>query len=301
MNNLELLGIPIFKKGSGIHIKKENRGKFTKYCNGKVTQECIDKAKRSGNKKLIKRATFVQNSRKWAKKHQKGNVIQHSSDESVPKYNRALYSSINPIYAYPDPILAFITANKAYTKVLKGEQDEMEYAIGNSLGEQVADAAWRKRLGLSYDDKLLPVFSGDTVRLPKQIENEIPVDTTFLKKRIAANKALMDKYAKYKRNPYIRFALSVDEKTLEALRKTYATGEPVGINEFSHNTRQWVNNGEITEYPITPLNVLQNFNIRYDKPTNRMYYSDEYDFNEYELGVPGIPFRFRGYIDLNKK
>ena len=65
--------IPIFKKGSGIHIKKENRGKFTDYCNGKVTQECIDKAKKSGNKKLIKRAVFAENARKW--KHQQGGII----------------------------------------------------------------------------------------------------------------------------------------------------------------------------------------------------------------------------------
>jgi len=36
MNVLEFL-----KKGRGIHIKKKNRGKFTKYCHGKVTDECI--------------------------------------------------------------------------------------------------------------------------------------------------------------------------------------------------------------------------------------------------------------------
>jgi hypothetical protein len=30
--------IPRFKNGgSGIHIKKKNRGKFTEYCGGKVT------------------------------------------------------------------------------------------------------------------------------------------------------------------------------------------------------------------------------------------------------------------------
>lgn len=52
---------------SGIHIKKQNRGKFTEYCGGKVTDECIQKAKRSGNLKLIKRATFAQNARKWNK------------------------------------------------------------------------------------------------------------------------------------------------------------------------------------------------------------------------------------------
>lgn len=55
----------IYKSGGRIHIKPENRGKFTEYCGGKVTDECIQRAKRSGNKKLIKRAVFAQNSRKW--------------------------------------------------------------------------------------------------------------------------------------------------------------------------------------------------------------------------------------------
>ena len=77
MNNV--LGIPFLDNQllakSGIKIKKKNRGLFTKYCNGKVTQECIDKAKRSGNKKLIKRAVFVQNSRSWSKKHFLGGII----------------------------------------------------------------------------------------------------------------------------------------------------------------------------------------------------------------------------------
>ena len=52
---------------SGIKIKKKNRGKFTEYCGGNVTQECINRAKKSGNKTLIKRATFADNARKWNK------------------------------------------------------------------------------------------------------------------------------------------------------------------------------------------------------------------------------------------
>jgi len=69
INILEFL-----KNGSGIHIKKKNRGKFTSYCGGKVTDECIRKAKASGNPTLIKRATFAANARKW--KHKKGGVIK---------------------------------------------------------------------------------------------------------------------------------------------------------------------------------------------------------------------------------
>ncbi len=48
-----------------IHIKKENRGKFTDYCGGKVTSECISKGKNSPNPAIRKRATFAANVRKW--------------------------------------------------------------------------------------------------------------------------------------------------------------------------------------------------------------------------------------------
>lgn len=51
-----------------IHIKKKNRGKFTDYCGGTVTQSCIDRAKKSGNPTLKKRAVFAENSKSWSKK-----------------------------------------------------------------------------------------------------------------------------------------------------------------------------------------------------------------------------------------
>ena len=57
--------INFYKEGNKIKIKKVNKGKFTEYCGGKVTQECIDKAKKSKNPTLIKRATFADNARKW--------------------------------------------------------------------------------------------------------------------------------------------------------------------------------------------------------------------------------------------
>ena len=52
------------KKGNKIKIKKENVGKFTDYCGGKVTQDCTDKGKKSNNPKLVKRAIFEDNARK---------------------------------------------------------------------------------------------------------------------------------------------------------------------------------------------------------------------------------------------
>lgn len=64
----------IFKKGGGIKIKKKNRGKFTKYCNGKVTSECIARGKRSPNPVIRKRATFAQNVRRF--KHKSGGILK---------------------------------------------------------------------------------------------------------------------------------------------------------------------------------------------------------------------------------
>ena len=76
MDIIEIFGIPFLKKGSGIHIKKENRGKFTDYCGGKVTNECIQRGKNSSDPKIRKRATFAQNSRSWSKKHQEGGWLE---------------------------------------------------------------------------------------------------------------------------------------------------------------------------------------------------------------------------------
>lgn len=58
---------------SGIHIKKSHRGLFTKYCNGKVTNECIQRGKNSPDPKIRKRATFAANARRW--KHQSGGFV----------------------------------------------------------------------------------------------------------------------------------------------------------------------------------------------------------------------------------
>jgi len=54
-----------------IEIKKENKGKFTKYCKDMgesgVTEKCIAKGKASKNAKTRKRATFAKNARSWNK------------------------------------------------------------------------------------------------------------------------------------------------------------------------------------------------------------------------------------------
>jgi hypothetical protein len=61
-NRIEYL-VEIMKSGSKIHIKESQKGSFTKYCGGNVTEECIRKGKNSPDPKIRKKAIFAQNAR----------------------------------------------------------------------------------------------------------------------------------------------------------------------------------------------------------------------------------------------
>lgn len=67
--------INIFNKGGQIKIKKNNKGSFIKYCNGKVTSECIKRGKQSPYLAIRKKAIFAENSRKW--KHYNGGILNY--------------------------------------------------------------------------------------------------------------------------------------------------------------------------------------------------------------------------------
>lgn len=71
-----------FMKNGGIHIKKETRGKFTDYCGGKVTTECIQRGKNSPSATIRKRATFAQNARSWSK-HEEGGILHAQTGAKV--------------------------------------------------------------------------------------------------------------------------------------------------------------------------------------------------------------------------
>ena len=213
---------------------------------------------------------------------------------------RAIYNSIDPRQAYPESYsdAAKMEANVRW-KMAFGNPDQIEYERGQDIGSRVSDAAWRKRLGYDYDESILPAYDGG-VRLPLEVEQEIPVDTTFLKDRIKRTEELMNYSRKYRNNKYIKLAKRVDQEALDALRKTYKTGQPVVVNEHAFNNRQWVGGGEVNA-TMSPLNVLQNYTIQYDPKTNTMKYYDTYDFNQYDWAVPGSPFKISGSIDLKPR
>lgn len=74
--------IDFLKSGNKIKIKKKNIGSFTRYCNGKVTTECIQRGKNSPSAAIRKRATFAQNARSWSK-HEEGGILHAQTGAKV--------------------------------------------------------------------------------------------------------------------------------------------------------------------------------------------------------------------------
>jgi hypothetical protein len=318
-----------YRHGGGIHIKKENRGKFTRL--KERTGHSASWFKEHGTPAQKRMAVFAINAAKW--KHAYGGELgnyydgwgdawnflksgvekarqkvkdwgldkspmQHLQEALTPtadkKYRQNLYNMIDPTSDIPSG--ADIAK---YGIIALAAKYGGDYPYQRTKVDSVADAAWAKRLGLDYNQSAL-IDNGDgTVRLPSEIETEIPTDTTALKQRIANNEKRLKQLHGGERR-LTGAAIDFDKEALEALRKTYSTGEPVMLDEHSHVSRNW--QGLTPESAITtPLNTLHRYTVQYDKDNNRMKYWDWYDFNGFEDLVPGNPYKIQGFIDLNKK
>ena len=226
-------------------------------------------------------------------------AIRTEEDKKVSARNRAIYSAVDATADYPTWWQAIGLGIGSNLKTMINP-DSMNYAVTDS----VADAAWRKRLGLSYDDKFLIPNKDGSVRLPKNVELEIPADTTMLKKRIAANEKFANQTNIVGEDwQIVQAMMKKDKEALDSLRHTYKTGEPVVVNEYAHNNRKLSKNGELMDNAInykSPLNVMRNYTIQYDAKNKRINYWDTYDFNEFDWGVPGKSFEIKGSIPLKK-
>ena len=216
-------------------------------------------------------------------------------------YRQNLYNVIDPTLPYPQKIKD-IRLYKAKADYAMLPDSTYEYQRVNH--NPASDAAWAKRLGLLYNKNILIDNSDGSVHLSDSLEREIPVDTLFLKDRIKQNEKVRQYYRNMgayngDRRKVIEEGLKRDQEALDALRKTYKTGEPVVINENSHVSRKWIRDG-VPGIEDTPLNLMQNFTIRYNKDKNEMEYWDTYDFNMFENFVPGEPFKIKGSFKLNK-
>ena len=120
-----------FKDGGGIHIKKANRGKFTKYCGGKVTSACIAKGKRSSSPAVRKRATFAANARKW---HADGGFMGYSYDENYAPIGTLYTGAYDSLTTHPDALTNGGVFSDGVTVVGEGGSHEENPLTGVPMG-----------------------------------------------------------------------------------------------------------------------------------------------------------------------
>ena len=170
MNYIEFL-----KSGQKIKIKKENRGKFTEYCGGKVTQECIDKGKKSSSSKIRKQAVFAENARSWnkgTKKYQTGGYFYDSNrydlNNNEYELSEELFNPDEPIEELsnvkPETNIQFNSDWKEIDEMLNEDQNEsnsIKYSNSKNFISDLTNAY--KAAGITNEDLLKLLIGQDAL------------------------------------------------------------------------------------------------------------------------------------------
>ena len=105
-------GIDYFAEGGGIHIKKKNKGKFTDYCGGKVTAECI--------------------ARGWAKAN--GGYMDYNYDETFAPTGTLFQGAWDSLTTHPDALTHGGVFSDGVTVVGEGGSHEENPLSGVPMG-----------------------------------------------------------------------------------------------------------------------------------------------------------------------
>lgn len=250
--------LDFFKKGgkSGIHIKKKNRGKFTDYCGGAVTEECIQRGKHSSNPTTRKRANFAWVARHKFKHQSGGELIVQKGKES---YSRAQVKDKSKSYTEYLPETnstysresTYVTANR---EPYKENYDLSGYNIPSltiTSGESKSDNKLhtditglldlfnkyniRVRVTSGYREGATTSNGSQSHHATGHAIDVVPVDGNFAKLAIAI-----------KTNPEIRnYMMSkglgvLDETTKEMLARTGGTGAHYHIGPDKIAQKFWL-------------------------------------------------------------
>lgn len=160
MSKLKITSLPnsfeadnAFSKGGEIHIKKKNRGKFTQYCGGKVTNACIQKGLHSSNPTTRKRANFARNARKW---HADGGPLDREYYTIMEKVANENYKN----WGFSNPDQALVHALNDNTYDYKGYYSKYPQSNANS------ETHWTDEFKTVYH----PTFSDESVYSNKKSE-----------------------------------------------------------------------------------------------------------------------------------
>lgn len=123
-----------FKKGHKIHIKESQKGTFTRWCGGNVTDECIQRGKNSSNPKIRKKAMFAANVRKW--KHKDGGIIKAAEGTKTSWIS----NSLGKVGNFLNSDFGKLALNGISSSIFGGNS-EPSYNVQNNYSDTMTDTA----------------------------------------------------------------------------------------------------------------------------------------------------------------
>lgn len=181
--NFADLGGFLLRDGGGIHIKKKNRGKFTAYCGGKVTNECIQRGLHSSSSLTRRRANFARNSRKW---HAFGGELGTNGTDftnGVTYFNTGGSHEENPNQGIPQGV----DPNGVPNLVEEGEVKYNNYIFSDRIKADpkiLVEVGLTKSKGVSYA-KLAKRASQESKERPNDPISKLGLEDTMMKLTIA--------------------------------------------------------------------------------------------------------------------
>lgn len=181
--NFQNLGGFLLRDGGGIHIKKKNRGKFTAYCGGKVTNECIQRGLHSSNPLTRRRANFARNSRNW---HAFGGELGTNGTDftnGVTYFNTGGSHEENPNQGIPQGVDPTGVPNL----VEEGEVKYNNYIFSDRIKADpriLVEVGLTKSKGVSYA-KLAKRASEESKERPNDPISKLGLEDTMMKLTIA--------------------------------------------------------------------------------------------------------------------
>ena len=152
-------------------------------------------------------------------------------------------------------------------------------------------------MDLPYNKTLLPENKDGSVRLPDSHASQFLTDTTAVKKRINKNLKRypdVDEEKLYLVDPNRYDTVQKDKDYLNKLRRMYNNKDTIVVNEYQADKGRDLFNTDVDIKKPSPFNSMKNFKMYLDK--GKVMYEDIYDFNSYEWGVPGKPFKIKGQV-----
>lgn len=237
--NFADLGGYLFRDGGGIHIKKKNRGKFTEYCGGKVTSECIQRGLHSSNPTTRKRANFARNARKW---HAFGGELGTNGTDwtnGVTIFGEGGTHEENPNQGIPQGV----DQNGVPNLVEEGEVKYQDYIFSNRLkaDKEILEMVGlpNKYKGKKYSD-LAEMASKESEERPNDPISKAGLEDSMLRLQVAQEV----QRAKKKGNKF-----SKGGRLFDAGGFRFRQDVP-GSNQFVTNNRDGSVGVTIGSYPI---------------------------------------------------